>query len=516
MKKNIVSAIVYLTICTTLWGQTPGIIWEKTFGGSNFDSPTSITRVNDGNYVVAGWTYSNDIDVIGNHGGIDVWVIKIDQTGNILWKKTIGGSSDDVAYSVASTNDGGVIISGWSDSNDGDISGNHGGSDCLVLKLSSIGNIEWQKSIGGSASETGYSIFQTKDNGYILSGWSNSNDGDANGNTPVGGADYWVVKLTSSGGIQWQKSYGGSGTDWAFSTVATTDNGYIVGGYSDSNDGDITNNKGSFDFWLLKIDSTGTKEWEKSLGGSGIENLPSITKTTDGMFLICGTSNSNDGDISGNHGDNDIWIAKFNSLGNIIWQKTLGGPGNDGSKSIIEISNGTYVITGISSTIGGDVTSNFGQTDFWVINIDSLSTIISQKSMGGTSSENAQQIIQDNTGSLVLAGETMSNDFDVTGNNGTSDFWIVKLASSISSIEENLSTSSDIAVFPNPSKNMFNISVENHLLGEPFEVFNQIGSKIFEGIIHSKTTQINLNHLPEGLYFLKISSEIKVINLQYE
>ncbi len=233
----------------------PTIEWQKCLGGSAWDWTVSIQQTRDGGYIVAGYSYSNDGDISGNHGNYDYWVVKLNSAGAVIWQKSLGGSSWDRGYSIQQTSDGGFIIAGESWSNDGDVSGNHGWCDYWVVKLNSAGDIVWQRSLGGSDWDEAYSIQQTTDGGFIVAGDSWSNDGDVSGHhgTPSGSSDYWVVKLNSAGAVIWQKSLGGSDGDEARSIQQTSDGGFIVAGWSDSNDGDVSGNHGGHDYWVVKL-----------------------------------------------------------------------------------------------------------------------------------------------------------------------------------------------------------------------------------------------------------------------
>ena len=300
MKNILLSLFLFLTTLY-LTAQALSIEWQKSLGGSEFDAAYSIQQTTDGGYIVAGESYSTNGDVTGNHGDYDYWVVKLSTTGVIEWQKSLGGSGYDVGWNIQQTTDGGYIVIGYANSTDGDVMGNHGDFDYWVVKLSSTGSIEWQKSLGGSGEDRGYSIQQTTDGGYIVAGQSASTNGDVTGNH--GGNDYWVVKLSSTGSIIWQKSLGGTGSDVGRSIQQTTDGGYIVAGTSNSIDGDVTGNHGDFDYWVVKLSSTGAIIWQKTLGGTGSDNAYSIRQTTDGGYVVAGTSNSNDGDVTGNHGD---------------------------------------------------------------------------------------------------------------------------------------------------------------------------------------------------------------------
>ena len=243
--------LILLSAVVCLAQTAPTIMWQKSLGGSDWDWAYSIQQTSDGGFIVAGGSYSNDVYVTGNHGSTDYWVLKLKPSGDIEWQKSLGGSDADEAFSIQQTSDGGFIVAGYSESNDGDVTGNHGWYDYWVVKLNTSGAIDWQKSLGGSYSDAAYSIQQTSDDGFIVAGGSYSDDGDVTENHLS--ADYWVVKLNSSGNIEWQKSLGGSDDDIATSIQQTSDGGFIVAGYSGSNNGDVTGNHGNVDYWIVKL-----------------------------------------------------------------------------------------------------------------------------------------------------------------------------------------------------------------------------------------------------------------------
>ena len=304
--------------------------WQQCLGGSNHDYADSIQQTSDGGYIVAGLTSSNDGDVTGHHGDYDYdpdrsninttdyWIIRLNSVGGIEWKKCLGGLGNDEASSIQQTSDGGYIVAGDTGSNDGDVTGNHGMSDYWVVKLNSVGGIEWQKSLGGSDYDKASSIQQTSDGGYIVAGYTESHNGDVTGqhghyNLPdiySNTSDYWIIKLNAVGGIEWQKSLGGSGYDKAYSIQQTSDGGYIVAGSSESNDGDLTGSHGGYG-WIVNLDKSGNIMWQKRLGGSA----SSIQQTFDFGYIIAGYSGSN-------YRGSDGWIVKTNStMFNVIPSK---------------------------------------------------------------------------------------------------------------------------------------------------------------------------------------------------
>jgi len=426
MKNGFLFLLLFCTVQAL--AQAPPIQWQKSLGGSGADVAYSIAQTTDGGYIVAGQSNSNDIEVSGNHGGYDYWVVKLDDTGGIQWQKSLGGSSDDEAYSIQQTLDGGYIVAGFTLSNDGEVSGNNGVYDYWVVKLDDTGAIEWQKALGGSTNDYAYSIQQTMDSGYIVGGFSSSNDSEVSGNH--GDYDYWVVKLNDTGAIKWQKSLGGNLDEYAYSIQQTADSGYIVAGMSMSNTGDVSGNHGNQDYWIVKLNDTGTLQWQKSLGGSNVEFAQSARQTTDGGYIVAGYSTSNDDEVSGNHGSTDYWVVKLDDTGAIRWQKCLGGGGYDAAWAIQQTSDGGYIVAGYSNSSDGDVSGNHGDYDYWVVRLNDTGAIQWQKSLGGSGLDKAFCIRQTSDGGYVVAGTSISNNGDVSGNNGGPDFWVVKLGCS--------------------------------------------------------------------------------------
>ncbi len=338
-----------------------GVIqWQKSLGGSDYDRASAVQQTADGGFIIVGMTYSNNFDVIGHYGGSDVWVVKLSNSGVLEWQKALGGSTTDEGFSIQQTADGGYILCGYAFSTNGAVTTSPGG---WIVKLNTTGAIQWQKGIGNYMN----CIQQTADGGYIAAGYSNG---------PLGGTDYHVVKLNSSGATQWQKYYGGTSSDAAYYIQQTTDGGYIVAGETNSSNTDVTQNNGSYDFWLLRLNSLGELQWQKALGGSSFDYAKSVQQTSDGGFVACGKTNSNNGLVSGNRGDEDYWVVKLDNSGTLLWQKTLGGSGTDWGQSIQQTSDGGYIVAGTTGSSNGDVTVQNGDRDFWVVklNSDSLNT----------------------------------------------------------------------------------------------------------------------------------------------
>jgi hypothetical protein len=406
----------------------------KIVGGIKNETANSVIKTNDGGFAILGFTQSNDGDVIDKiDESYDYWVIKFDTKNELQWSKTYGGANDERGQDIIQTNDEGFFITGFSKSNDGDVSTSFGSNDYWVAKLDINGTIIWEKSFGFSGTDQAFSAIQTSDGGYLITGTLDVTASSQQGNDRSSlskkhaGGDYWAVKLDSNGTKQWRRFYGGSNTDTAYDVIETDDNGYLMVGLSDSNDVDVTDNKGTYDFWCVKIDSKGVLVWEKSYGGSETDQAYCVAKSSNGNFIITGDVRSNDNDVSSNYGSADIWTIMINPLGEIIWEKNYGGSGFDTSKAVISSRNGGFYITGNSRSEDNDVTSNKGNNDVWVLKIDDSGNIEWEKSIGGTEIDLAFDVAELNDGSVVIVGESWSSDSDIPENKGFSDLLIIKL-----------------------------------------------------------------------------------------
>ncbi len=423
--------------------QAPSIQWQKCLGGSQAEAGFSIKQTPDGGYLVAGSAQSNDGDVSGLHSSPinapDYWVVKLDSNGYLQWQKCYGGSMEEDAFSIDLTHDGGFILTGRAESTDGDVTGMHSSIDYWVVKCDSIGDIQWQKCLGGSDEEIPYKIISVYDGGYAVIGYSLSTDYDVTGSHNdsicIGCCDLWFVKLDSIGNKQWAKCYGGSWSDLGYSVIETVDSGYIFAGASKSNDGDVLGLHGQpgsdLDFWIVKIDSVGNLQWQKCLGGSGDESPTDIKSTFDGGFVTIGRSISTDFDVTGLHGiSDDTWVVKLDSVGNLQWQKCLGGTHYEHGSSILQLADSSYLTLSFSNSNDGDITGNhsFGPNDVWLVKMDKTGNLQWQKCFGGTSEEQAFDMLQTTDGGFVFTGTTDSNDGDVSGNHGAFDTWVVKLS----------------------------------------------------------------------------------------
>ncbi len=404
----------------------PTIEWEQNFGGSSWEHLYSLQQTNDGGFILGGYSQSTDGDVGNNNGRWDYWIIKIDAVGNIQWEQNFGGSSDESFSCIQQTNDGGFILGGSSYSIDGDVGSNNGEDDFWIIKIDAVGNLQWEQNFGGSSHDFFKTLQQTKDEGYILGGESWSIDGDVGENN--GSADLWIVKIDALGNLQWEQNFGGSNSDRFSDLQHTSDNGYILGGYSMSNDGEVEGNNGERDFWIVKIDINGNLQWEQNFGGSSNDRLKSLQQTNDEGFILGGSTYSNDGDVGENSGSTDFWIIKTDALGNLQWEQNFGGSNADYLYSLQQTNDGGFILGGDTPSNDGDIENNYGERDFWIIKTDALGNLQWEQNFGGSDDDWFRYLQQTNDGGYILGGYSRSNDGDVGDNNGDYDYWIVKLS----------------------------------------------------------------------------------------
>lgn len=418
------------------------LVWVKTFGGTNEDDAIDIVEANDGGYVILGFTNSIDGDITGKtNPDQDYWLLKLNQNGDKIWDKTYGGSQNDQATGLSKTNDGGYVISGYTSSFDGDVSENAGFQDYWIVKVDNQGIIQWEKSFGFIGQDQAYKVIPTTDGGYFASGTLQVGEGGSNGegndivnedkNLRTGQhslGDFWGIKMDANGNKIWRRYFGGTQADLNKDVIETDDGGFLLVGVSDSPDFDISNAIGADDFWVIKVSAAGEKVWEKSYGGLETDRAFSITRTDDGNYLLTGESRSIGEDVSNPKGGGDIWIVKINaSNGAILWEKSFGGTEFDTSRGIKNLGNGSFAIAGSSRSTDGDASNNYGANDAWFLIVDENGALEYETNIGGSDIDFGNQVMGTSNNEIVFVGSTLSNDFDITLNKGNKDILIFKM-----------------------------------------------------------------------------------------
>ncbi len=384
--KKLTILYLLLMLCLSVFSQNMAPIWETCLGGSEWDEGKGIIEVESIYYIIS-VTESNDGDISYNHGIHDIWLTSIGQDGTILSEKTFGGSRSD----------GGFI-----------------------------------------------DIKKVNDSTFYIIGITASVDGDISYNPWPEYANIWILQINKAGDILWESVHGGSLIDWTRDMEVTDDGGLLTLSLSNSPDGDVSNPNGSDDLWLLKLNKNGEKEWDFSLGSTSGEEGGSVIQTEDGGFIVIGNT---EGDFGGNydttcnfHGFVDVWVVKLDSLRNIEWQQTYGGSQMEGGLNILETEDG-YICLAITLSNDGDVYGFHGVPgnlqygdDIWVFKIDKSGNLLWQNCLGGLYAEWARNIFPTTDGGYMIVGITQSDDGDVEGFNGGDtggydDIWFAKIDS---------------------------------------------------------------------------------------
>jgi hypothetical protein len=356
-------------------------IWNKTYGGISDDDCFSVLKANDGGYILAGDTASFGA------GETDVWLIKTDINGNMEWNKTYGGTaSDDMQFMIA--DDDGYIIAGRT------YSFGEGDADLWLIKTDFNGNVIWNRTYGGPQTEWCWSIVKTSDNGYALLGRFNSYD--------EGNNDFWLIKTDSEGLLDWEKTIGDIGDERGRSLVNTADGGFLLLGW--------TNSSGALgiDFWLVKTDEYGNPQWNKTYGGEAGDRGKVIVKTEDNGYLIGGST------TSFGAGDNDVWLVRIDSAGNHIWNKTYGGQERETVESMLVTDDGGYAFVGYTYSFGA------GDQDVWFVKTDSAGNVQWNQTYGEAAYEGAHSLLRTDEGGYLLAG------FSASYGLGGTDVFLIK------------------------------------------------------------------------------------------
>lgn len=322
------------------------IEWQKCFGGTNPDEFFDVRATNDGGAIAVGRSGSTDGNITGNKGGEDIIVAKYDANGNLQWNKNIGTTLLDGARKIIPMPDGSYVLGCYSNGNNVDLTGGKGGRDIWLIQISATGSIIRKKNFGGSAEDDVFDLRLLSNEQWILTGSTGSINGDVTGNH--GAIDAWVVKLNTIWNITKQKCFGSTGQDIG-NAIVTLPDGFAVAARVNANNGDVTGLKGGYDGFIIKTDTSLNSMWSKTFGGSSNDYFSALTVTTDNKLLIAGETSSLDGDISNNAGLSDAWLIKIDTSGNIAWSKTFGGNRADRANDMLIWGNDDYLFAGMFS-----------------------------------------------------------------------------------------------------------------------------------------------------------------------
>jgi len=370
----IILVVTLVAICSpslSLAVDQPQVEWIKNYGSSGREKGYSMCQTTDGGYIIAGNSGSKGA------GNQDIWLFKTDSSGNLIWDKTYGGSQFDYSYSICPASDSGYILVGRTNSY------GSGDYDLYILKVDENGNLEWGKTIGGPYFDCGYSICEANNGGYLICGRTNKSS--------TGNSDGLLIRIDSNGEQVWMKTLGGASDDILKSVHPTPDGGYILVGSTRSY------GVGGFDMWLVKVDIEGNEEWQQTFGGIAEDYGESVIPSLNDGYILTGSTNSS------GIGNFDIWLVKTDTVGNIEWDKTFGSINHDSGKSICQVLDGGYIITGSTSS------TDVSDSNAYLLRLDVNGNLEWEKTFGGTDWDEGEKVIIDKNGDYIITGETASH-----------------------------------------------------------------------------------------------------------
>lgn len=515
--------VLLLAICTqAVFTQTPAINWQRTLGGSSEDLSPIPIQMEDG-YLVAGWSES---DASGektedSRGDYDYWLLRLNESGEILWDKTIGGEYFDILTDVKII-DGNVYLLGFSIS---PISGektseNFGGKDFWLVCMDLEGEILWDKSYGGEQADDGYKIEPLNNGNLLLFGTSSSGISGNKTDETNGLRDIWILEIDTEGKIIKQKSIGSENYDDAIDLTVVNDRIFLLGLAPEGVSGDKTDEGfNSDDFWVVEIDMDFNVVADKCFGGESSEfPINGGLAHKNGYLYLAGTSQSEPGGnkTAPNYGGRDYWVIKCDLDLNIEWDKSFGGTGSDKLNSFELHGDDKLVMFGHSaSPVSGTRTAiNYGFFDGWMVITDLDGNELVQDSYGGSLGEGGCNFSVSDDGTLLLS---MSSESDESGiktedSRGGSDYWVVEVdASNYISVEEFEETEVQITAYPNPFVESVNFDLsklEGHSL---LSIYSGEGKLVFREEVSNHNNYVWKPEKAQGsLFFYELKTDNEV------
>ena len=466
--------LLHLTSSISL-AQTPDYLWAKSAGGTSFDTGNGVSTDTNGNVFVTGSFKSSSItfgtNTLTNAGGRDIFLVKYDANGTVLWAKSAGGTSDDYGYGVSTDTNGNVLVTGYFESSSITFGAttltNAGNSDIFIVKYAPDGTVLWAKSEGGTSWDYGNSIST-----------------DANGNVLVTG--YFQSSSIT------------------FGSTTLINTGSI---YTD-------------DIFIVKYDTSGNVRWAKSAGGTSYDSGRSVSTDTNGNVFVTGYFQSSS-IIFGtttltNAGNSDIFIVKYDASGNVLWAESAGGTSDDYGYGVSTDANGNVFVTGYfdsdTITFSSTTLTNAGASDIFIMKYDASGNILWAESAGGNSSDVGYGgVSTDANGNALVTGyfysDTITFGSTTLTNAGGPDIFVVKL-DGITGITESLTKAKRIEIYPNPNNGKFTLSF-NHSTIQPFNhltIYNMLGEMVYQSsdIGHQSSVNIDLSRQPAGIYFVQL------------
>ncbi|MEK9608562.1 MAG: hypothetical protein VW058_02680 [Flavobacteriaceae bacterium] len=398
-------------------------------GGSEDEHARQVIELRDGGIAIVGSTQSHDGDFRDRTSDDwDLFLLKMDQQGNVNWQKNYGGSGDDFGYSLEETEEGGFVLLGYSNSQDGDVPPTNGFHDNWIIKVDAGGNLVWKKTFGFSGHDHAYKVISTQDGGYFFNGFLDVTASNGAGNSGGtlranrhGVGEFWCHKLDAQGNVEWQRYFGGTNNDRSYDALQTKEGNFLVVGTSESSDVEVTQPKGSYDIWVVMISPYGNLLWENSYGGSLVDGASGVIQDSQGNFRIIGNTFSNDKQARENKGLSDAWQIVIDQSGKLMASHHYGGSEFDTGTAIGEQEHGGVFITGHSRSADGDFTADAGENDLFLMHILSGDIRAKALSLGGDNDDFAYDLLIHSSGSVFVVGQTYSSVIHDQQNRGKGD-----------------------------------------------------------------------------------------------
>ena len=404
------------------------------FGGSKEDLGRETIELRSGGFAMVGSTQSTDGDFSErNTEDWDLFLMKFSEEGEPIWTKTYGGSADDFGFSLVETQEGGFVLVGYSNSMDGDVPATKGYHDHWIIKVDATGKVLWKKSFGYSGHDHAYNVIATQDGGYFFNGFLDVTASSGQGNTGKsakvarhGVGEFWCHKMDTNGNIQWQRYFGGTNNDRSYDAIQTSEGNFLLVGTSESDDLDVSNPKGSYDIWVVMLSPFGELLWEKSFGGSLVDEASRVIEDSFGNFRIIGNSHSSDEDISQPKGQSDVWQITIDKNGQLIRSYNFGGSEFDKGTAIGEWQRGALFIGGYSRSFDGDWVNNQGENDLFMMYLPADGNEKLSFTLGGEGQDFAYDLLVQNKGSVWVTGQSFSKNPPFEKNKGKGDILLAR------------------------------------------------------------------------------------------
>ncbi len=510
--------------------------WDFRYGGDLDDYVVSTLATPDQGLILAGFSKSG---VSGDKSEpnwdqtvpltFDYWVIRIDSTGSKVWDKRFGGTDNDQLAVLRATSDGAWVLGGFSQSGqDGDkTQPSQGFFDYWIVKMNDQGNKLWDRRYGGQGNDLLATVVACSDGGFLLAGYSNSPAGGDKTDPSQGGNDYWIVRTDSAGNKIWDRRYGGTASDALDAAIQTADGGFLLAGSSASDAGGDKSqgNWGVVDYWIVKTDSTGAKQWDRRFGGTLADQFVNdVVQTADGGFLFGGTSHSGStGDkTAAGCGGGDAWLVRTDGNGVKMWDMAYGANDQEELYHIQPAAGGGFLLSCESYSHAmpgcGKSEDNLGVEQGWIVAIDSAGTMLWDKTVFTLGHDEYMQCLASAAGCYTVAISTPADtggyksQYNWSINSGTNDFWIVRLCDTavVASGGAGPERPDDVTVYPNP----FETGIRIVLPEPPSTVMHGTVRDVTGRLVHRFTTGegeasrfLDLSFLRPGVYVIDLETD---------